>query len=80
MFDARAFDWMPYGTILVNTGRGEIVRLDDLLQAGVSGTPSFLLGYTEAGGTQIKAVTFIRGAQGFDVLKENIDKLLTAKK
>lgn len=49
-------------------------------KAGVSGTPSFLLGYTEAGGTQVKAMRFIRGAQPFDAFKDNIDKLLAAKK
>ena len=48
-------------------------------KAGVSGTPSFLLGYTEAGGAQVKAVRFIRGAQTFDTFKDNIDKLLSTK-
>lgn len=33
LFNTHAFDQMPDGAILVNTGRGEIVQHDDLLQA-----------------------------------------------
>ena len=49
-------------------------------QAGVTGTPAFFLGYTEAGGTEVKATKFLSGALPFDMFKEQIDTLLTAKK
>lgn len=48
-------------------------------KAGVTGTPAFLLGYTAAGGTQLKAVKFLSGAQPFEKFQEQIDKLLEAK-
>jgi hypothetical protein len=47
---------------------------------GACEAPSFLLGDTEAGGSQVKAVYCIRGAQPCNVFKENIDKLLVTKK
>ena len=47
--------------------------------AGVTGTPAFFLGYTQANGTEVKAVKFLSGALPFDTFKANIDKLLDAK-
>ena len=49
-------------------------------QAGVTGTPAFFLGYTQAGGSEVKAAKFLSGALPFDTFKEQIDKLLDAKK
>jgi protein-disulfide isomerase len=43
---------------------------------GVSGTPSFLLGFVEPGG-KVKAVKLIVGAQPYAVFKEAIDGLLS---
>jgi protein-disulfide isomerase len=54
--------------------------LKDGQKVGVTGTPAFLLGYTQADGTEVKAVKFLSGAQPFDKFKEQIDKLLDAKK
>jgi len=48
--------------------------------AGVRGTPGFLLGYTEADGTAVKAVKFLNGALPFDTFKQTIDQLLNTKK
>ena len=48
--------------------------------AGVTGTPAFFLGYTQADGAEVKAVKFLSGALPFDTFKANIDKLLDAKK
>ena len=43
---------------------------------GLSGTPSFVLGYTEAGGTQVRGLKIIKGALSFQVFKATIDELL----
>ena len=44
-------------------------------KAGVRGTPSFLLGLTDANGS-VKAVKLIQGAQSYAVFQKVIDKLL----
>lgn len=49
-------------------------------KVGVTGTPAFLLGYTQADGAEVKAVKLLTGALPFDTFKANIDKLLDAKK
>jgi len=49
-------------------------------KVGVTGTPAFLLGYTQGDGTEVKAVKFLSGALPFPTFKDNIDKLLDAKK
>jgi len=53
--------------------------LKDGQKAGVTGTPAFLLGYTQGDGKEVKVVKFISGAQPFNNFKEQIDKLLAAK-
>lgn len=53
--------------------------LQDGREIGVTGTPAFLLGYTQADGTEVKAVTFLSGAQPFEIFKAHLDKLLEAK-
>jgi protein-disulfide isomerase len=49
-------------------------------RAGVTGTPAFFLGYTQAEGTEIKAVKSLSGALPFATFKDQIDKLLETKK
>ena len=49
-------------------------------KVGVTGTPAFLLGYTQADGAEVKAVKFLVGALPYDTFKDNIDKLLDTKK
>ena len=49
-------------------------------RAGVTGTPAFFLGYTQADGTEVKAVKFLTGALPFTAFKEHIDKLLDTTK
>lgn len=44
--------------------------------AGVSGTPGFYLGTSDAKGTKVKTVKFINGAQPFAAMKPQIDELL----
>ena len=48
-------------------------------KAGVSGTPSSLLGWVEPDGKSVKAVKIVVGAQPYSVLKEAIDSLLNTK-
>jgi protein-disulfide isomerase len=48
-------------------------------KVGVRGTPSFLLGLTEADGT-VKATTLIRGAQPYPVFQQQINALLAPPK
>ncbi len=48
--------------------------------AGVTGTPTFFLGYTQRDEGTVKAVKFLSGALPFNTFKDNIDKLLEAQK
>jgi len=48
----------------------------DALAAGIKGTPSFVLSYTDAQGKTITIL--IEGAQPFDAFKQEIDKALAA--
>jgi len=49
-------------------------------RAGVRGTPTFLIGASEGGGTKIKAQKLIRGAKPYMEFKEALDSLLTPQK
>lgn len=59
----------------------EKVRLDlkDGQEAGVNGTPTFFVGYTD-GNSDVKATATLVGAQPFAKFKETIDGLLAKKK
>lgn len=55
----------------------------DLLEgqkAGVQGTPTFFLGYTEPNDSKVKVVRVIRGAQPYAAFKEAIESLLSGQK
>jgi protein-disulfide isomerase len=52
--------------------------IEDGQKVGIAGTPSFLLGFTEANGARVKAVKEIVGAQPYTAFKEAIDSLLKA--
>lgn len=49
-------------------------------KAGVTGTPSSLLGWIEPDGRTVKAVKIIKGAQPYQKFKEEIEELLAGKK
>lgn len=49
-------------------------------KAGVTGTPSSLLGWVEPDGKTVKAVKIIKGAQPYQKFKEAIEELLSGKK
>jgi len=48
-------------------------------KAGVTGTPSSLLGWVQPDGKSVKAVKIVKGAQPYSVIKEAIDSLLNTK-
>ncbi len=54
--------------------------LEEGSKAGVQGTPTFFLGFTETEGAQLKAVRIIRGAQPYASFKAAIDNLLSGQK
>ncbi|MFC1491900.1 DsbA family protein [Nitrospinota bacterium] len=58
------------------------IRADiaDAVKAGVRGTPTFLIGFTEPGKSTIKTLRRIRGARPFASFKAEIDGLLATKK
>jgi predicted DsbA family dithiol-disulfide isomerase len=48
-------------------------------KAGVTGTPSSLLGWVQPDGNSVKAVKIVIGAQPYSVIKEAIDSLLNTR-
>jgi protein-disulfide isomerase len=48
-------------------------------QAGVTGTPTFFLGFTEKDGTKVKVVSKIVGARPYPGFKEEIDKAISSQ-
>ena len=72
-----------FGGCLTDGKYSEQVKADvsDGSEAGVQGTPSFFFGLTDpADPTKIRAVEFIRGAQGLPAFQAKIDALLNGKK
>ena len=49
-------------------------------KAGVSGTPSSLIGWVQDDGKTVKAVKIVKGAQPYAAFKEAIESLLAPKK
>ena len=54
--------------------------LEDGSRAGVTGTPTFMLGHTEPAAPALKVARVLTGAQPYERFKEAIDALLTAPK
>jgi predicted DsbA family dithiol-disulfide isomerase len=54
-------------------------RMAEGQKAGITGTPAFLVGYSEGSG-KVKAVKKIVGAQPYAAFKSTIDELLSSKK
>jgi protein-disulfide isomerase len=54
-------------------------RMAEGRKAGVTGTPAFLIGYSEDSG-KVKAVKILRGTHPFSSFKTAIDGLLSPKK
>jgi predicted DsbA family dithiol-disulfide isomerase len=53
-------------------------NMADGSRAGVTGTPSFVIGLSEPDGSTVKLKKFIRGAQGYPIFEKTIDELLAA--
>jgi predicted DsbA family dithiol-disulfide isomerase len=49
-------------------------------KAGVSGTPSSLIGWVQDDGKSVKAVKIVKGAQPYAAFKDAIDSLLSPPK
>ncbi len=49
-------------------------------KAGVSGTPSSLIGWVQDDGKSVKAVKIVKGAQPYTAFKDAIDSLLSPTK
>lgn len=54
--------------------------ISDGQKAGVQGTPTFFLGYTEPNDSKVKVMQVIRGAQPYAAFKGTIDSLLAGQK
>ncbi len=53
--------------------------INDAKKVGLTGTPAFLIGFTEPGG-KVRAVKMIKGAQPYAAFKQAIDSLLPQQK
>ena len=78
---ALGLDAAKFKTCLDSGQKKAGVRADiaDAVKAGVRGTPTFLIGYTEPGKSTITGVSRIRGARPFASFKAAIDRLLASK-
>jgi predicted DsbA family dithiol-disulfide isomerase len=66
----------------VNSGRQAAAIRQDMAEAqkaGVTGTPTFFLAYTDPKSSKIKTVRRLTGAQPFANFKMEIDKLLAGE-
>ena len=52
-------------------------QMGEARKAGVTGTPGFLIGRTEPGGTQVKVLAVLKGAKPFADFKTELDRLLS---
>lgn len=79
---ALALDLPRFTACLESSKYAEKIRSDvrEGQKLGVTGTPMFLLGYVEAGGTRVKGVRWIRGAQPFPAFREALEALLASPK
>jgi protein-disulfide isomerase len=75
--NVEAFDQCVDGGKELPAVRSDLV---DAARAGARGTPTFFLGYTEPGGTTIRAVRVLRGALPYQAFQEAIDNLLASAK
>jgi len=55
-------------------------NISDGKKAGISGTPSFVIGFTGVGGNEVKGEKLIRGAAGYEVFQKAFEELLSKQK
>ena len=77
---AVGLDAARFGACMASDKYAADVRKDigQTQVAGVTGTPGFYFGTTEANGSKVKTVKFVNGARPFTALKAEIDALLNA--
>ena len=77
--EALGLDVAAFDACLASGRHAEGVRKDMAVAraAGATGTPSFVLGYTDLEDpSKVKGITFLRGAQSYNAFKAEIDKAL----
>ena len=77
--EALGLDVVAFESCMASEKYADAVRKDmaEAQKAGVSGTPSFVLGRTDpADPSKVKGISFIRGAQQFAAFKTEIEKAL----
>jgi protein-disulfide isomerase len=77
--ETLGLDVVAFESCMASEKYAEAVRKDmaEAQKAGASGTPSFVLGRTDAADpTKVKGISFIRGAQQFPAFKAEIEKAL----
>ncbi len=77
--EALGLDVDKFEECLASGRYGAAVRKDMTVAraAGATGTPSFVLGYTDPNDpTKVKGITFMRGAKAYADFKAEIDKAL----
>jgi hypothetical protein len=50
--------------------------IDEARKVGVTGTPGFMIGRTDAGSSKVKVLAVLKGAKGFADFKAELDRLL----
>ena len=78
---ALGLDVAAFDACMSSNRYAQAVRNDmaEAQKAGATGTPSFVIGRTDPGGSsQIKGVTFLRGARPFEDFKAAIERALSA--
>lgn len=78
---ALGIDWNQFGQCLEEKDQSQEVQLDleDGRKAGVRGTPTFFLGFSDPNNQSIKVIKVMRGAKSFASFKTTIDQLLVAQ-
>ena len=77
--EALGLDVAKFDECLASGRHQDAVRKDMTVarSAGATGTPSFVLGYTDLEDpTKVKGITFMKGAQAYASFKAEIDKAL----
>lgn len=78
---ALGLDVAAFDTCMSSNKYAEAVRKDmaEAQKAGATGTPSFVLARTDAGDpSQVRGITFLRGARPFEDFKTAIERALVA--
>ncbi len=80
--EALGLDLEQFESCMEEGKHAEQIRQDMAVaqQAGATGTPSFVLGLTNADDpSKVEGLTFIRGAQPYATFKTQIDRALAAE-